>query len=466
MTSTQKMLVELSRRFSCRTLTRPSSFQLLLAPVLLVLALAATALSCPPSPNDATHCWITCPRARLWCGNRLVGQLERGSEVQAVKTYGEWTFVRYYRCDLLKCSGWMESSQLVGVDRARDVLTSLIEQAPTDGRLYYARARTTFRHSEKHASDAERIVADLDEAIRLAPTHIEALCFRAGLRVAFGQYKSAIEDLDIVLKNDTSFPHLFVLRGQAALATGDYEQAIRDLNAARALDHCLEVFGDRAVAWLKLGNLDRAISDAMTSRKRTHGVKETKVIIRALLGKGEGTHALEETSRLLNSLRDDEETIFLLATAFEKTQHYDKAKTAFEDAIDRSSTATSDLRVEILVGASRFLSTCPKSELRAPRQALEYARMALAARLRECLEDECDRGLLIRTDPLSYPAAGIKAGWKDWKLLECLASAYAANEEYREAVVWQRKAIETAPQGEHIRLKNRLQEYQVNRGGA
>ena len=51
-------------------------------------------------------------------------------------------------------------------------------------------------------------------------------------------------------------------------------------------------------------------------------------------------------------------------------------------------------------------------------------------------------------------------GWNDFSTLDTLATAYAANQDWTEAIKWQTKAIEYAPQRQRADLKRRLDAYQ------
>ncbi len=76
-------------------------------------------------------------------------------------------------------------------------------------------------------------------------------------------------------------------------------------------------------------------------------------------------------------------------------------------------------------------ATCANPDYRDPPKAIELARKA------------CEL-----------------TGWNDFSTLDTLATAYAANENWKEAEKWQAKAMEYAPQSQRADLKRRLNAYQ------
>ncbi|MDG2207821.1 MAG: tetratricopeptide repeat protein, partial [Pirellulales bacterium] len=56
-------------------------------------------------------------------------------------------------------------------------------------------------------------------------------------------------------------------------------------------------------------------------------------------------------------------------------------------------------------------------------------------------------------------------GWNDFSTLDTLATAYAAQGDWSEAVKWQQKAIEFAPPPQQTDLKRRLEAFEKKNKG-
>jgi tetratricopeptide (TPR) repeat protein len=86
-------------------------------------------------------------------------------------------------------------------------------------------------------------------------------------------------------------------------------------------------------------------------------------------------------------------------------------------------------------GLAWLLATCPKSEFRDGKQAVELARRA------------CEL-----------------TQYKVWAYVDTLAAAYAETGNFKEAVAWQKKALESSKSdAEKSSLKERLQLYEAGK---
>jgi tetratricopeptide (TPR) repeat protein len=105
-------------------------------------------------------------------------------------------------------------------------------------------------------------LADLDEALVLAPDDLTAYVLRAQTRVGHGDITGAIADYTTVIRlkpgwstGHTGRGHAYLANGSPALAVADFAEAIR-LNPKAASG-----YNNRALAHRKAGDLGKAIDD-------------------------------------------------------------------------------------------------------------------------------------------------------------------------------------------------------------
>ena len=100
------------------------------------------------------------------------------------------------------------------------------------------------------------------QPLRLDPDDPEAYKDRAKAKIALGDYKGAVSDLDAALGLDPDDPEAYKDRAKAKIALGDYQGAVSDLDAALGLDpDDPEAYKDRAKAKIALGDYKGAVSD-------------------------------------------------------------------------------------------------------------------------------------------------------------------------------------------------------------
>jgi tetratricopeptide (TPR) repeat protein len=110
--------------------------------------------------------------------------------------------------------------------------------------------------------DYKSAIADLSQAIRLAPKYAPAYISRGNARNVLGDHKSAIADLDQAIRLDPKYASAYGERGFARIALGDYKSAITDCNQAIQLDSKLApVYVNRGTARYALGDKQGAIAD-------------------------------------------------------------------------------------------------------------------------------------------------------------------------------------------------------------
>ena len=105
-------------------------------------------------------------------------------------------------------------------------------------------------------------IAQLDEALRLAPNDAQAHRRRGNLWSRKGEMDRALADYDEALRIDPSDIAIFHDRGVMWLRSGDLDKALVDLDHAVRMSFANpEVYSDRGAVWFEKGRYDRALAD-------------------------------------------------------------------------------------------------------------------------------------------------------------------------------------------------------------
>ena len=81
------------------------------------------------------------------------------------------------------------------------------------------------------------------------------------------QYEKAIADYDQALKINPNLHAVWNNRGNAHFKLGDFTKAVTDYTVALSLAPSSQVYFNRAVAWARLGRLDKAEEDHLQSAR-------------------------------------------------------------------------------------------------------------------------------------------------------------------------------------------------------
>jgi tetratricopeptide (TPR) repeat protein len=114
----------------------------------------------------------------------------------------------------------------------------------------------------RRKGDADRALADFNEAIRADPNNTFALMTRGSARYEQGDNDGAIADYDEAIRVDPNNALALANRCNAYRTKGDGDRAIADCDEAIRLDPRLAAaFDNRAIVRLAKGDADRAIAD-------------------------------------------------------------------------------------------------------------------------------------------------------------------------------------------------------------
>ena len=116
--------------------------------------------------------------------------------------------------------------------------------------------------ARNNKGDFDRALADLDEAIRLAPTSAAPYTNRGNAWSGKKDYDRAIADFTEAIRLDPKVAMIYNNRGIAWKDKGEPDRAIADLGEALRLNPRFSwAYNNRGTAWGEKGDYDRAIAD-------------------------------------------------------------------------------------------------------------------------------------------------------------------------------------------------------------
>jgi tetratricopeptide (TPR) repeat protein len=228
-------------------------------------------------------------------------------------------------------------------------------------------------------------------------------------------------------------------RGNAWIGKGEGDKAILDYNEAIRLDpKCALLYCGRGSAWWNSGNNDKAISDYTEASRLdpTYALAYGEWLADAYMrrglvwqAKGDNDKALTAYGEAIRLRPEDASAYDDRGTVWLAKQEFNKAISDFNEAIRLDPE-----NLIALSGRAWIAATCPDVRYRDGRKAVDDATKA------------CEL-----------------TGWKEEDYLDTLAAAYAANGDFPNAVKWQQKAIELAPEESKGVLRSRLDLYKAHK---
>jgi len=238
-----------------------------------------------------------------WVGKRVIQkdahfQLQVGSKVvdlrgnieiyRVEQVHDSWLWLHSDQGDL---TGWTRTDQVVPLDDAIPFFTGEIHEKTDDPLPYVLRAKVW-----ESKNELDIAVGDLNDAIRLDPTHAwvynwrgilwrekkeyekaiadhtEAIKLEPGNSLSYvnralalldaKQYDKAIDDFNQAIRFDPENARNFNKRGWTRYCMGDYDKAIADFDQALGLDPQLEdAYTNRGMTWFAKNDQNKAIED-------------------------------------------------------------------------------------------------------------------------------------------------------------------------------------------------------------
>lgn len=298
--------------------------------------------------------------------------------------------------------------------------------APSNGDIFYRRG-----YVYALMGNHDKAIDDFTTMIGLRPGDTLGYEQRGKQYAAKQDYKKALADADAAIKLEPADASAYALRAGIEATTHQYDKAIADYGKAFALDRsALEYAYAQATLYKYQGRYDEEL--ALCKKLAADYPKEADAsacVADAYYHKGDMASAKAAISRAIEA-RPDAATLY-------------SQRATLEIAAGQAAEAQADIKkvpalqpndVQANNDAAWLLSTSPLNGVRDGKAAIAFATKACAL-----------------------------TSWKDARLLDTLAAAYAENGNFAEALKWQQYALKMAgpeDQADLQAMRERLALYQ------
>lgn len=319
--------------------------------------------------------------------------------------------------------GAIAKSDAIRLGDSLPVYEDLIAQEPTNGRLFTLRASAHWA-----MGDAQKALADYDQAIELGYTSSHAYASRGLFLSAMGEPEKAIADFTKAIDADPKDEVSYMNRASVYMATGDYEKATEDYSSAlKFRSENPVLYSQRAVAYKLQGKLEDSLKDydqAIAIVDKDISAWMGRGFVKFQLGRFQA--AVDDFSKVIEMAPQSAVAFNNRGFNYQQLKQFDKALADYQRA-----TELAPRYILALQNRAWLLTACEQADLRNPTTAVETAKI-----VNEISE------------------------YKDINDLTLLGAAFASAGDFETAIGWQEKAIEIANAEQKVVAEKILALYQ------
>jgi tetratricopeptide (TPR) repeat protein len=354
--------------------------------------------------------------------------LAKGDILSVLKAESNRYFVRLAQGRDAQVEGWINRADVQALSPALAAVSDEIKHEPK-ARAYARRGKIW---GALHEYD--KALADFDEAIHRDPKQAEFFSDRAMARFSKSDYEHSISDLTEAIRLDPRFATAYVRRAYSWRAKTQYDKAMSDCEEALRINPSFAAAHmAKAAVWSSQRRYDLAISEC------GQAIRLDANFSMAFAGRAYAWQLKQEYAKALS---DYDEAIRLApktamtymnrGMVHQAREQYDLSLADYDSAARLSPKSSKPL-----LARAWLMATCAEARYRDAKRSLQDAKKA------------CEM-----TD------------WKDGNYLSVLAAAYAESGDFLNAVKWQKKAIDLAPDDQKQQqgvLEHHLRLYQAGR---
>ena len=320
--------------------------------------------------------------------------------------------------------GWVDRRDVVSFDLAINYFTASIERNPTAAD-YNARGMVRLEQG-----DLDLALHDFDDAIHLDSNLATAYNGRGVAVKARCELDKAMADFDAAIRLVPRYENAYVNRAVVLMAMGQFEKAMADYDEALRLNPRYEIsYLDRGLAWKAKGELGRR---SPISAKPFGLIRSWPLPTTIRTGLARKTRCRAGAGRLSPGDRSRSE---IHGGPRQSWLPVARQGRLWPGMADYNHALRLDPKLCPAYNNRAWLhATCPLEKYRDAAKAIDDATKA------------CEL-----------------SAWKVCWTLGTLAAAYALAGEFDQAVQWQLKAIELAPESEKENFRARLRLYQEHK---
>jgi len=345
--------------------------------------------------------------------------------------------------------------------RAADAIEEVLQRAKDEPALR-VRALMLRANSRKDAADK---LADLSEAIRLAPKDPGLLEAKAMVLARMKRFDEALATLEQLRKLEPKSAGPLFERARLLLLKDDLPAALKSLDEACTLaPTSAEALLMRASVLQEMNQSEKALADVDRALKLQPGLEIAKRLRVAILaGGGKFGEAIAEMEGLLKSRPDDEENQLQLAMLYSADERPAKAASIYSKLLARKPDHFAALRGR----GDAFLGLGKHAEAIADYENAYRLRPKDSALLNNF-------AWVLATSPVDALRNGKRArelaeeackltDHKQGHILSTLAAACAELGDFDSALKWSQKAIEIGRDDQKEALRKELESYKARK---